>query len=62
MAFAVLAMSVPHLLVLDEPTNHLDIESIDALAKLVSLNYFSNLKLKSIECIFMHTMCIVAPT
>ncbi|XP_022667661.1 ATP-binding cassette sub-family F member 3-like isoform X1 [Varroa jacobsoni] len=32
-AFAVLAMSVPHLLVLDEPTNHLDIESIDALAK-----------------------------
>ncbi|OQR76399.1 ATP-binding cassette sub-family F member 3-like [Tropilaelaps mercedesae] len=32
-AFAVLAMSVPHLLVLDEPTNHLDIETIDALAK-----------------------------
>ncbi|XP_018497622.1 ATP-binding cassette sub-family F member 3 [Galendromus occidentalis] len=32
-AFGVIAMTVPHLLVLDEPTNHLDIETVDALGK-----------------------------
>ncbi|KAI9473505.1 MAG: P-loop containing nucleoside triphosphate hydrolase protein [Benjaminiella poitrasii] len=30
-AFAVLSMQNPHILVLDEPTNHLDMESMDAL-------------------------------
>ena len=30
-AFAVLSMLRPHILLLDEPSNHLDIEGIDAL-------------------------------
>ncbi|KAI9248899.1 P-loop containing nucleoside triphosphate hydrolase protein [Phascolomyces articulosus] len=30
-AFAILSLQRPHVLVLDEPTNHLDMESIDAL-------------------------------
>ena len=30
-AFAMLAMQTPHILVLDEPTNHLDISAMDAL-------------------------------
>lgn len=32
MAFAMISLNKPNLLVLDEPTNHLDIETIDALA------------------------------
>lgn len=31
-AFSMLCLQNPHILVLDEPTNHLDIESLDALA------------------------------
>ena len=32
-AFAILALQNPHVLVLDEPTNHLDMDSIEALTK-----------------------------
>jgi ATP-binding cassette subfamily F protein 3 len=31
-AFAILSLQNPHILVLDEPSNHLDIEAMDALA------------------------------
>jgi ATPase subunit of ABC transporter with duplicated ATPase domains len=34
--FAGLAIGRPHVLLLDEPTNHLDIESIEALAQVVT--------------------------
>jgi len=34
-AFSVLCMSNPHILVLDEPTNHLDMETIEALGNAI---------------------------
>ncbi|ODN82206.1 hypothetical protein L202_02493 [Cryptococcus amylolentus CBS 6039] len=36
-AFAVLSMSKPHILLLDEPSNHLDIEGIDALIEAIKV-------------------------
>lgn len=37
-AFSLLSLSRPHILVLDEPSNHLDVEAMDALS--VALNEF----------------------
>ncbi|CAG2103027.1 unnamed protein product [Medioppia subpectinata] len=37
-AFAIMTLTNPHLLILDEPTNHLDVETVEALAK--SLNTY----------------------
>ncbi|WVW81988.1 hypothetical protein I302_103993 [Kwoniella bestiolae CBS 10118] len=36
-AFAVLSMQKPHILLLDEPSNHLDIEGIDALIEAIKV-------------------------
>ncbi|TYJ52938.1 hypothetical protein B9479_006449 [Cryptococcus floricola] len=36
-AFAVLSMTKPHILLLDEPSNHLDIEGIDALIEAIKV-------------------------
>ncbi|XP_014668063.1 PREDICTED: ATP-binding cassette sub-family F member 3-like [Priapulus caudatus] len=35
-AFALMAMTNPNLLILDEPTNHLDVETIEALGKAIN--------------------------
>ena len=44
-AFALMAMKRPHLVVLDEPTNHLDVETIEALGKAINKFTVSYVKL-----------------
>jgi len=39
LAFAVISLNNPHIMLLDEPTNHLDMESIDGLIN--GLNNFN---------------------
>lgn len=38
-AFALMAMTSPNLLILDEPTNHLDVETIEALGKCIQADF-----------------------
>lgn len=55
-AFAMLAMSKPHVLVLDEPTNHLDMQSMDALEKALG-NYAGGVILVSHDISFLQSAC-----
>ncbi|KAI7904787.1 P-loop containing nucleoside triphosphate hydrolase protein [Cokeromyces recurvatus] len=55
-AFAILSMQNPHILVLDEPTNHLDMESIDALQNALA-QFKGGVIIVSHDERFINTVC-----
>ncbi|EGG12464.1 uncharacterized protein MELLADRAFT_32830, partial [Melampsora larici-populina 98AG31] len=55
-AFALLSLQQPHILVLDEPTNHLDIEGLDALMDALS-KWNGGVIVVSHDSRFIHTVC-----
>ncbi|MBW0475308.1 hypothetical protein O181_015023 [Austropuccinia psidii MF-1] len=55
-AFALLSLQQPHILVLDEPTNHLDIEGLDALMEALS-KWNGGVIVVSHDSQFIHTVC-----
>ncbi|CAH7683665.1 P-loop containing nucleoside triphosphate hydrolase protein [Phakopsora pachyrhizi] len=55
-AFALLSLQQPHILVLDEPTNHLDIEGLDALMEAVA-NWNGGVIVVSHDSRFIQTAC-----
>jgi len=55
-AFSLMCMSNPHLLVLDEPTNHLDMETIEALAEAIK-KYKGGLILVSHDELLIKHVC-----
>ncbi|KAG0144147.1 hypothetical protein CROQUDRAFT_660312 [Cronartium quercuum f. sp. fusiforme G11] len=55
-AFALLSLQQPHILVLDEPTNHLDIEGLDALMDALA-KWNGGVIVVSHDSRFIHTVC-----
>ncbi|WAQ84856.1 hypothetical protein PtA15_5A429 [Puccinia triticina] len=55
-AFALLSLQQPHILVLDEPTNHLDIEGLDALMDALS-KWNGGVIVVSHDSRFIHNVC-----
>lgn len=55
-AFAMLSMQNPHILVLDEPTNHLDVEAMDALSDAL-VNFTGGVLMVSHDVYFLQKVC-----
>lgn len=55
-AFALLSLQNPHILVLDEPSNHLDVEAMDALA-LALKNFQGGVLMVSHDVTMLKAVC-----